>query len=186
MVKDSRRWLVPGLAVAAAAGVGWVVLRQSTPTVAPAASAAGSPRPAGAGPDDVPRIDLARLDRPRPESGIGRRDLFNFGAPPAAREAPPVASAARARPVVAETPPPPVAAPTPTPLAPLNIKYIGALEGRRGLRVAVLMTDRKEVLTGQAGEVVANRYRIVRIGLESVDVQEVGSDQVRRIPLKGN
>ena len=48
------------------------------------------------------------------------------------------------------------------------------------------MTDRKEVLTGQVGEVVANRYRIVKIGLESVDVQEVGSDQVQRIPLKGN
>ena len=91
-------------------------------------------------------------------------------------------------PQVEEAPPtpPPYVAPTPPPLAPLNIKYIGAFEGRRGLKVAVLMTDRKEVLTGQPGEVVANRYRIVRVGLESVDVQEVGSDQVRRIPLKGN
>jgi hypothetical protein len=42
------------------------------------------------------------------------------------------------------------------------------------------------VLTGQPGEVVGNRFRIVKIGLESVDVQEVGSDQVRRIPLRGN
>jgi hypothetical protein len=66
----------------------------------------------------------------------------------------------------------------------MNIKYIGAFEGRRGLKVAVLMTDRKEVLTAQAGQVVANRYRIVRIGVESVDVQEVGSEQVRRIPLR--
>ena len=48
------------------------------------------------------------------------------------------------------------------------------------------MTDRNEVLTGQVGEVVGNRVRIVKIGLESVDIQEVGSDQVRRIPLKGN
>ncbi|HUG53606.1 MAG TPA: hypothetical protein VMR21_08390, partial [Vicinamibacteria bacterium] len=68
----------------------------------------------------------------------------------------------------------------------MNIRYIGAFEGRHGLKVAVLMTDRKEVLTGQAGEVVANRIKIVRIGLESVDVQELGSGQVRRIPLKGN
>ena len=50
----------------------------------------------------------------------------------------------------------------------------------------MLMTERKEVLTGQVGEMVANRFRIVQIGLESVDIQEVGSDQVRRIPLKGN
>jgi hypothetical protein len=82
--------------------------------------------------------------------------------------------------------PPPITTPTPPPLGPLNIKYIGQFEGRRGLKVAVLMTDRREVLTAQAGQVVANRYRIVRIGIESVDVQEVGSDQVRRIPLKGN
>jgi hypothetical protein len=74
----------------------------------------------------------------------------------------------------------------PPPLPPLNIKYIGVLENKRGLKVAVLMTDRKEVLTGQVGEVVANRLKIVRIGIESVDVQEVGSEQVRRIPLKGN
>jgi hypothetical protein len=87
---------------------------------------------------------------------------------------------------VMEETPPPVTVPTPPPLPPLNIKYIGAFEGNKGLKVAVLMTDRKEVLTGQVGEVVANRYRIVKIGLESVDVQDVGSEQVRRIPLKGN
>ena len=50
----------------------------------------------------------------------------------------------------------------------------------------MLMTERSEVLTGQVGEMVGNRFRIVKIGLESVDIQEVGSEQVRRIPLKGN
>jgi len=183
MVKERRRWIVPGLALAAAVSVGWMVLRDTTPAVAPSARAAETPKGVAAkapGPD-MPRIDLARLDRPRPASGIGRRDLFDFATPPPTPP-PPMPSAP---PVAAETPPP-VTIPTPPPLAPLNIKYIGAFEGKKGLKVAVLMTDRKEVLTGQAGEVVANRYRIVRIGLESVDVQEVGSEQVRRIPLKGN
>ena len=182
MVKDRRRWIVPGLAVAAAACVGWVVLRDTAPAVTPSASAAETPKGAGRREPDLPRIDLARLDRPRPASGIGRRDLFDFATPPPTPP-PPVPSAP---PVLVETPPPIAAPPTPPPLAPLNIKYIGAFEGKKGLKVAVLMTDRKEVLTGQVGEVVANRYRIVRIGLESVDVQEVGSEQVRRIPLKGN
>jgi hypothetical protein len=183
MVKDGRRWLVPGLAVAAALSVGWVVLRDSGPAVAPSASAAEPARGGAPREPDLPRIDLARLDTPRPDSGVGHRDLFDFGQPPAP---PPMARPSAE--MMPETPPPaPVAvAPTPPPVTPLTIKYIGAFEGRRGLKVAVLMTDRKEVLTGQAGEVVANRYRIVRIGLESVDVQEVGSEQVRRIPLKGN
>jgi hypothetical protein len=79
-----------------------------------------------------------------------------------------------------------VTEPTPPPLPPMSLKYIGAFEGRKGLKVAVLMTDHKEVLTAQAGEVVANRFKVVRIGLESVDVQEVGTERVRRIPLKGN
>jgi len=181
MVKERRRWIMPGLAVAAAASVGWIVLRDTGPAVAPSASAAEVPKDARRREPDLPRIDLARLDRPRPESGVGHRDLFDFAAPPPTPPPPPMPSA----PPVEETPPP-VTVPTPPPLPPLNIKYIGAFEGKKGLKVAVLMTDRKEVLTGQVGEVVANRYRIVKIGLESVDVQDVGSEQVRRIPLKGN
>jgi hypothetical protein len=172
------------MAVAVTAVAAWRLLRDSAPAVSPSASAAEPPRAVGRPEGDVPRIDLARLDRPRPDSGVGHRDLFDFGAepaPPPSRERP-VETVA---PVAVETPPP-VTVATPPPLAPLNIKYIGAFESKRGLKVAVLMTDRKEVLTAQAGEVVANRYRIVRIGLESVDVQEVGTDQVRRIPLKGN
>jgi hypothetical protein len=179
-VVTRRRWAVPALVLAAAAGVGWIVLRDSSP--GPGRPAAEEPRAGGRREPDVPRIDLARLDRVRPDSGVGRRDIFDFGAP----EPVPVRSMAPAPPPVEAAPiAPPVTAPTPPPLPPLNIKYIGAFEGKRGLKIAVLMTDRREVLTGQAGEVVANRIKIVRIGLESVDVQEVGSEQVRRIPLKG-
>jgi hypothetical protein len=181
MVID-KRWTAIGGLVAAAAAVGaWVLLQDPAPTPAPAAGAAEAPRSGGRREPDLPRIDLARLDRVRPDSGVGRRDLFDFATPPPTPP-PPVPSFA---PVVVATPPP-ITTPTPPPLGPLNIKYIGQFEGRRGLKVAVLMTDRREVLTAQAGQVVANRYRIVRIGIESVDVQEVGSDQVRRIPLKGN
>ncbi len=179
----SRRWAVPALVLAAAAVAGWIVLRDATPGPGPAA-AAEEPRAGGRREPDVPRIDLARLDRPRAASGAGRRDIFDFGAP----EPPPAGSRAEAAPPPpVEAPPtaPPVTAPPAPSLPPLNIKYIGAFEGKRGLKIAVLMTDRKEVLTGQTGEVVANRIKIVRIGLESVDVQEVGSEQVRRIPLKG-
>ena len=176
-----RRWAVPALLLAAAAFAGWIVLRDSGPAPGHAA-AAGEPRAGARREPEVPRIDLARLDRERPASGVGRRDIFDFGA----AEPVPMRSVAPAPPPVEAAPtPPPVTAPPAPSLPPLNVKYVGAFEGKRGLKIAVLMTDRKEVLTGQAGEVVANRIKIVRIGLESVDVQEVGSDQVRRIPLKG-
>jgi hypothetical protein len=184
MVIKGRRWLVPAVAAVALLAVGWVLLRDTTsaaPPAGPAAPEAG--RPSGKHEADLPRIDLARLDRPRPKSGVGQRDLFDFATPPPTPppplpSAPPVA--------VVETAPAVVESPTPPPLPPLNLKFIGSFEGRKGLKVAVLMTDHKEVLTAQAGEVVANRYRVVKIGLESVDLQEVGTERVRRIPLKGN
>ncbi len=188
MVIKGRRWVVPAVAVAALLSVGWAVFRETTPAAVPTAPAATTgARPGVKREPDVPRIDLARLERPRPDSGIGKRDLFDFATPPPPPPPPPGSSVARAQAEEdAATPPPVVAPPTPPPLPPMNLKYIGAFEGRKGLKVAVLMTDHKEVLTAQAGEVVANRYRVVRIGLESVDVQEVGSEHVRRIPLKGN
>ena len=145
------------------------------------------PAAASAAREEIPRIDLARLDSPREQVRVGRRDIFEFGT--LEEEGVPTTTAA-----VASTPPPaPVATQPPLPatpppprLPPLNLKYIGSLENGRGLRVAVLLTDRNEVLTGQAGEVVANRYRIVKIGYESIDLEELGSGQVRRLPLRGS
>jgi hypothetical protein len=130
----------------------------------------------------VARIDLGRLESPKVGAGAGQRDLFDFGALPAPPPTP--------RPVV-PTPLPELVGPvipiipSPTPLPPLNIRYVGILEDKRGLKVAVFLTEREEVLTGQAGQMVGNRFRIVRIGLESVDIQEAGSDHTRRIPLGG-
>jgi hypothetical protein len=181
-VKSRRAVLaaLPGLLLLAVI-VSW--LRRS-PTPAPSAAPRRSSGSAAAA-DDLPRIDLARLSAARPPVKVGRRDIFEFGAaepdnPPPRREPPP-------------TMPTPMAemVPTPTPtVAPralaLNLKYIGSLENAKGLKVAVLLTDRNEVVTGQMGELVANRYKIVRIGFESVEVLDVGSGQTRRIPLKGN
>jgi hypothetical protein len=131
---------------------------------------------------ELPRIGLDRLQKPHGGIELGKRDIFDFGPPP-------------------PTPPPPPRPPTPVPTPaaedaaaamaaaapPMNVKYIGTLaDDERGVKVAVLLNDRKEVLTGGVGEVVANRFRIVSIGLESVDLQDMGSNRVQRIPLKGN
>ena len=139
----------------------------------------------------VPRIDLARIDAPRGENPAGRRDLFAFGAaePEEAAVVPPPVAAAPAGAGGGPGGMPGGAAasgPVTPSLPPLNLKYIGSVENKAGVKVAVLVTDRREVLTGQAGQIVANRYRIARIGLESVDLEDVGSGQSRRIPLKGN
>ena len=189
MRKLSRRekGLLGLLAVAAVALSAWALRHPDAPSVL------GRSRPERPLPP-VPRIDLARVDAPRAENEAGRRDLFQFGAarereeeaPPAAL-APPSPGATAPGGVAGDAPGEAVASGPVTPsLPPLNLRYIGSVENKAGVKVAVLLTDRKEVLTGQAGQVVANRYRIARIGLESVDLEDVGSGQSRRIPLKGN
>jgi len=166
-------------AVVVAALLAWALLPAGSSGTAPPVRAGERRAGAAASESPLPVIGFDRVAQTQPEPGLGTRDLFDFGVPPA----PPVPVTVATPPPVFSPPPPTV--PTPVPLPPLNIKYIGAVE-RRGVKVAMLMTDREEVLTGQVGEVVGNRVRIVKIGLESVDIQEVGSDQVRRIPLKGN
>jgi hypothetical protein len=70
---------------------------------------------------------------------------------------------------------------------PVALHCIGTVENKQGLKVAVLITDdHKEILTGQAGDVVANRIRILRIGFESVDVQDQANGRIWKIPFRGN
>ena len=131
----------------------------------------------------VSRIDLARLDaeaEPRPR---GERDLFDVGRAAAAPSPRPNATPGD-RPAPGPAPPRPstsVGRPAP---ATLDVRYVGSVERRDGLKVAVLISNDDVVLTGREGELVANRLKIVKIGFESVDVQDLGSDRVRRIPLK--
>ena len=183
-LKPSRREIALVAFLAVLALVGLRLAR--TPVSAPVARA----RPQREAPPAavVPRIGLDRLDQPRAEVEVGRRDLFAYGAPVA--EPPGPEDAHKSPPPVAATVIPPAADPAaavrgPT-LPPLNLKFIGAVGNARGVKVAVLLTDRNEVLTGQQGDVVANRYRIEHIGIESVDLADVGNGQSRRIPLKGN
>lgn len=180
MVTKPPRVVLMAAGGALAALALWALLRDDPS--GPVAPVRAGERRAGGGQRAEPALPVIGFDRvagAKGEPPAGTRDLFDFGVPP-----PPPVPVTVATPVPVYTPPP-VTVATPPPLPPLNIKYIGAVE-RRGVKVAMLMTDRNEVLTGQAGEIVGNRVRIVKIGLESVDIQEVGSDQVRRIPLKGN
>jgi len=179
MVKQRPRWIVFAAAGAVILLAAYGLMPADVPGPATPVRAGERSRP-GPAESPLPVIDFARIANPPPAPGLGTRDLFDFAAPPPTPipPPPPPSSAEGGDPA-------PITVPTPTPLPPLNIRYIGAVE-RRGAKVAMLMTERGEVLTGQAGAMVGNRFRIVKIGLESIDIQEVGSDHVRRIPLKGN
>jgi hypothetical protein len=178
MVKHRRKVYGALMVLAVVAAV--YILSRDDRAAAVALSLPGTSRAPRAASGELPRIGLDRLQKPYGGLELGKRDLFDFGPPP-------------------PTPPPPPAPPTPVPTAmaqappmeptlpPMSVKYIGSLaDVEKGVKVAVLLNDRREVLTGGVGEIVANRFRIVSIGLESVDLQDMGSNRVQRIPLKGN
>ena len=186
---DKGRWLAAALLLLAAVLTLYFRLRPQPTT----SGAAARPRGRGAATSDLPRIDLARLSSPPPATKAGRRDLFRFGeAEPDEDEAGAgeprgkPASATHAPPAPAVTPNPQIAPPPAPRLVAINLKYIGSLEAQGGMKVAVLLTDRNEILYGQVGQQVANRFKILRIGIESVELFDENLGQSRRIPLKGN
>jgi hypothetical protein len=177
MVKqEHRRVLALAGAGAVLALAAWFLLRTDGrgPIVARAARDTSGPGAA------VPRIGLDRIEEKFEEAPVGDRDIFDWGGPPPTLEPPPTVASAQ------DLLPTPEPLPTPTPLPPLTVKYMGSVENGKGVKVALFVTDKKEVLAGQVGDTVMNRFRVMKIGFESVDVQQVGFDQVQRLPLKPN
>ncbi len=183
---NRRESLIIGLLVAAAAVLLWQQL--SGPGVTPARLSRSSPE---APLPPIPRLALARLAAPQGDVEVGRRDLFAYGRLERSAFGPeaqttPAPAPRSALPPGSDPSGGLAAAGGQASLPPLNLKFIGSVGNAEGVKVAVLVTDRNEVLTGQSGDVVANRYRIARIGIESVDLEDVATGQSRRIPLKGN
>jgi hypothetical protein len=155
--------------------------------VAGAAPAAGPASRKSAEP--VPWINLDRLKADRPVVALGkRRNPFQFVAKP--------------EPTPPPTPPPPPGSggadgedgsedegPSPTPTAPppspLPLRFFGVLEPKGQGKIAVILSEQKEILHGREGEVLGGRYKILKIGHESIDVQEVTTGHTERLPLRG-
>jgi hypothetical protein len=128
---------------------------------------------------------------PVPEyEGMGR-NLFAYGA--ARRptngvadfeEPPPVEPQPRE---IVTLPPRQAPRPGPSPSARLDMKYAGFLEKTEpdgGKAKYAIFLDGNEILAGTEGELVANRFTLVEIGLESVTVSPSGSSATKRIPLQ--
>ena len=125
----------------------------------------------------VPVVDLD-LDRLRTVGGQLReseRDPFRFRPkppPPAPRiQAPPTAQL----PPVPQGPPPP---------PPIPLKFFGVMTVN-GQRIAAFSDERGNTFTGREGDVLEGRYRLLRIGPDSVDLAYLDGRGRRPIPLTG-
>ena len=140
---------------------------------------AGPRRPAAAGRaahGSAPRLDptlqlnLLKQSEETKYAGSGRNIFVSQ-----AEEIPkPVAP-----PVIAETPPPP---PPPPPPAPPPFKFFG-FANKPGEPKKVFLSNDGDVFIAGEGEIVNRRYRIVHIGTQSVEVEDVLNNNRQTIPL---
>jgi hypothetical protein len=142
---------------------------------APAAPAAGS---AGAGPKTMPQpVQLGKLE-PVPDEPAATRNPFRFGVKPV--PPPPPAPAYVPPPVQPPGPPPP------PPVPPIPLKFIGRVVMPDNRVIASLSDGRGSVLRGMEGQIIDGRYRVVKIGEESIVMEYVNGTGRQTLPLRGS
>jgi hypothetical protein len=134
--------------------------------------------------DPTLRLDLlAKVQAVNIEGG--RRNLFQVGAPPLPPE-PTVtmkqdAQVAQMGPQLPPGPPP---APPPPQAPPITLKYYGYSSARGDNRKHAFFLDGEDILVAAEGETVKKRYRVVRIGVNSVVMEDTQFKHEQTLPLQ--
>ena len=159
-------------------------LQPSTPE--PVASA---PPPAAPGAQQSSRaastvapVKLEQLTSERQPPSDTTRNPFRYQ-PKAPPPPPPPSKMAPVAPPsnVSTEPPRPVPPPGPPPIP---LKFIGTLTRANGVQWAAL-TDGKNVMYGRDGDIIDGRYRIVKIGTESIELTYVDGRGRQVVRLTG-
>lgn len=135
--------------------------------------------------DPTLRLDLlAKVQEVSLEGGS--RSVFQFSAPPPPplpkepKILPKTADKKEAeKPKAAEAGPP-----KPPPPPPINLKYYGFSSARGAPRKTAFFLDGEEIVVAAEGEVVKRRYKVVRIGVNSVVMEDVESKNQQTLPLQ--
>ena len=125
---------------------------------------------------DSPHVRLEEIDRARKSDykSSGRNPFSQVQAPPLIPQPKPEIPGPRLTP---PTPPPP------PPALPSNLKFFGFGNVPNGTPRRAFFTDGEEVYVLGEGEVLLNRYRILRIGNANLEFEEVSSGHTGTAPL---
>lgn len=189
MFGDRRNWLIGGALVMVIGAVGWSIFGPAAATPSARGPRGVAARPAGS---EAPlpaaeSVRLAALEQPRDEPSAVTRNPFEFGRravdpPPPTGEAMPTSTLKPDNPPS----PPPVAGPPPLP--PIPLKFIGVVETSDGTMLAVLVPrqgNTSSPMHGREGDIIDGRYRIVKIGNESIEMTYVDGRGRQTIRLTG-
>ena len=75
--------------------------------------------------------------------------------------------------------------PPPPPLPPIDLKYFGTAIRANGLRQAFLLNG-EDVYLAATGDIVARKYKIVNIGANSIQVEDLQNADTQTLPLQVN
>lgn len=179
MPVDRRVWWGGGAAAAMAALLVWNLASEGATEASRTGPARTSARARAEDTLGTPAdVQLDRLAAVRPGPAGTRRNPFVFqsrAAPPPEPVDRPVSMAA---PSVNALPPGPPA------MAPIGLKFIGIVESGAGVKLAVL-TDGRVVSHGQEGDIIDGRYRILKIGVESIEIAHADGRGRQTIRLTG-
>jgi hypothetical protein len=131
---------------------------------------------------------LAGLQEVAPEGG--GRNLFQFSTPPPPPAAATAAKLSGREPIVAVQPKPTAAnsnaPPAVPPPPPMPLKYYGYSTARASGKKAAFFVDGDEILIGGEGDILEKRYRVVRIGVNSVVMEDMENHRQQPVPLEDN
>ena len=133
-------------------------------------------------------VDLVRLDaltRARIEPQAGNRNPFRFRAvaPPAPETSIAARPNAGASGPAPTGPPMPVGPPPPPPIA---LKFIGVVEQASSRLKLAVLSDGRNVFYGKEGDTIEGRYRIERIGVESIEMAYIDGRGRQTLRLSGS
>jgi hypothetical protein len=128
-------------------------------------------------------VHLEALQSEHPKPGTAQRDLFRFK--PKAPPPPPPGPPRSVQPTIPVTPVP-TGPPPPPSVPPITLKFIGVMESPTMARkIAVLSDGRGAPFYGEEGAIVEGRYRILKIGVESIDIAYADGRGRQTIRLTG-
>ena len=183
MATERQRQMVLGVVLVVLAFVLYRAFTSETTSAARASTSTGRARTsrsagAEAPPTTAPDVHLRALDDERPKPDPGERNPFRFRPKP-----PPPAPPVVAPPVARTTPSTPAGPPPP---APIPLKFIGIVEApAQSKRIAALVDSTGHAFQGAEGGVVAGQYRILKIGVESIEMAYLDGRGRQTIRLTG-
>ena len=126
-----------------------------------------------------PTIHLEKLEQAKSVDYTStKRNLFRYEAPPPPPPPKKTAEEIKEEKLRAAQPPPP-----PPPPPPIDLKYYGFATDAVTKTKKVFLTNGQDIFIAKEGDIVGNRYKIVSIGVNSVEVEDLKNKNRQRLPL---